>query len=244
MAAGPALAWNPASQEAIAREAARLAPPDLYRQLVRNREAYVLGSVDPFKWRTAEEMASNEDGSGRLEATTARKIEEAIAAIEAHRPFNEISYRLGVVAHYVAAANDPLNTSDRDAAEARYGADYRRYLESAQGRFKVVFYGFRPKMNGRGSLERMLGETIARGRSLYPFIGREYRRVGFAPGVKVFDDRSTAYGVGAIAFSRAVSDIAEVLRYIWLRAGGIDTRERLPVYGRSRILLPRPSSGR
>lgn len=239
----PALAWTPSSQQAIAREAARLAPPDLYRQLVRNRDAYVLGTTDPFKNRRSEDVVKNEDGSGSLDRMVERKIDEAIYSIELHKPFNEVSFRLGVVAHYLAEANNPLATSNRDREEPRYGADYGRYLESAQGRFQVVFYGFRRGFDSPRSLNQMLAETFERSRSLYPFISREYRRIGFAAGTGRFDDRSTAYGVGAIAFSHAVSDIAQVLRYIWLRAGGADSRAQLPIYGQNRILLARPRAG-
>lgn len=220
-----------------------MAPPDLYRQLVRNRDAYLLGTTDPFKNRRAEDVAQNEDGSGALDQVLTRKIDEAIYAIELHKPFNEVGFRLGVVAHYLAEANNPLATSNRDREEPRYGADYGRYLESAQGRFQVVFYGFRRGFDSPKSLATMLAETLARSRSLYPFVGREYRRIGFGAGSGRFDDRSTAYGVGAIAFSHAVSDIAQVLRYIWLRAGGTDTRTQLPIHGQNRILLTRPRAG-
>lgn len=239
----PGWAWTPSSQQAIAREAARLAPPDLYRQIVRNRDAYLLGTTEPFKTRRAEDVAKNEDGSGALDLVLKRKIDEAITSIELHRPFNEIGYRLGVVAHYLAEANNPLAVSGRDREEARYGADWGRYLESAQGRFQVVFYGFRRGFDSPRSVEAMLAETFERSRSLYPFVGREYRRIGFAAGSARFDDRSTAYGVGAIAFSHAVSDIAQVLRYIWLRAGGTDTRTQLPIRGQNRIVLSRPRPG-
>ena len=43
-----------------------------------------------------------------------------------------------------------------------------------------------------------------------------------------------------MSFSQAVSDVALVLRYIWIRAGGIDQRPNLP--GRRQdLLLARPN---
>ena len=59
-------------------------------------------------------------------------------------------------------------------------------------------------------------------------IGREYRRIGTVDGVRLFDDKSTAFGVGSIAFSHAVSDLAAIYRYVWLEAGGADRRQ-LPI---------------
>jgi hypothetical protein len=108
----------------------------------------------------------------------------------------------------------------------------------------VVFYGFRPSFQGRRDLPQLIRETLGRSRRLYPLVGQEYARIGFATGGGGFDDRSTAFAVAALGFSHAVSDIAEVLRYIWVEAGGIDTRRRLPVRGREMIPIGRPSRER
>ncbi|MCP3960293.1 MAG: hypothetical protein GY719_20815 [bacterium] len=233
----PALAWTPASQQAIAEHAARLAPPDLYRQLARNRLAYLQGVRDGFAERDPQAHAKNADGSGRLDASIAAAVDNAIRTITAHQPFNEVSYRLGIVSHFVADANNPLNAEQSDPEEARYFADYLSYLESVEPRVRIVFYGFEPGADG--NLPRLLDTTLERSRKLYPMVGREYRRVRFQSGRRAFDDRSTAYAVAGLAYSHAVSDIAQVLRYIWLEAGGIDTRRRVPLRGRDVIQLPR-----
>ncbi len=149
-------------------------------------------------------------------------------------------HQLGVVAHFVADAHNPLNSADSDPEEARYYADYLRYAESAEPRFPLVFYGFRAGFDDPRALDRLVADALARGRLLYPLVGREYRRIGFAGGVASFDDRSTAFGVTSIEFSRAASDIAQVLRYIWLRAGGADPRTALPVRGEDLLVrIPR-----
>lgn len=243
-------AWTPESHRLIAEEAARLAPPDLYRQIVRNREAYRQGISDGFAERDPAAHVKNPDGSGRLDEAIAVTVDNAIRTIEAPRPFNEVAYRLGIVAHFVADAHNPLNSAESDPAEGRYYADFLRYLESASPRVRMVFYGFRPGFEGRRDLPRLVDEALAQGRELYPMVGREYRRTGFRPGVEAFDDRSTAFAVASLAHSYAISDIAEVLRYIWLEAGGIDTRRRIPERGREVIALsrtdrlPRVSPGR
>ncbi len=244
-AAGPpARAWTPASQEFIAEMGARLAPPDLYRQIARNRDAYLLGAVAPFDDRQPAGHVKTAAGDGRLDEMIVLAVGNAIRAIESHRPFNEIVYRLGLVAHFLADANNPLSTAAGDPREARYAADFRAYLESTEPRIEVVFYGFRPGFRGRRDLPQLIREALGRGRRLYPLVGREYRRIGFAAGAGNFDDHSTAYAVAALSHSHAVSDIAEVLRYIWLEAGGIDTRRRVPVRGREKIRMPRTASGR
>ena len=168
-------------------------------------------------------------------------IDNAIRTIAAHRPFNEICYRLGIVAHFIADANNPLNAAGDDAEEGRYYADFLAYLESVEPRIQLVFYGFRPELGGR-DLAALVTESLERGREYYPLVGREYRRVGFASGAQAFDDRSTAFGVASLAYSHAVSDIAEALRYIWIEAGGIDTRRRIPERGREIVRLPRTAA--
>ena len=235
--AAPAGAWTPRSQEGIARTAARLAPPDLYRQIARNRDAYLLGAVDPFRDAQPENHVQNGD-DGRLAEVIEVAVQNAVGSIRAQRPFNEIVYRLGVVAHYLADANDPLAGAESDPAEARYRDDFRRYAESAEPRLRIVFYGFRPGFEGRRDLPALVDEALRRGRELYPLVGREYRRIGFQPSVGRFNDRSTAFAVVGLGYNHAVSDIAEVLRYIWLEAGGADSRRRLPRRGRETVVVP------
>jgi hypothetical protein len=237
----PVAAWTPTSQEGIARAAARLAPPDLHRQIAKNRESYLLGTFDPFNDRQPQNHYQNgvgQEGDGRLAEIIAVAVTNAIDSIRAHRPFNEIVYRMGVVAHYVADANDPLATAESDPEETRYGPDFGRYVESTEPRLRMVFYGFRPGFEGRRDLPALVTEALERSRQRYPLIGREYRRIGLASGVGRFNDRSTAYAVAALGYSHAVSDIAEVLRYIWIEAGGGDSRRQLPTRGRDIVLVP------
>jgi hypothetical protein len=238
LAASPAPAWTPESHRVIAASAARLAPPDLHRQIARNRDAYLLGAVDPLRDGRPEHHVKNPDGSGRLDEMIALAVDNAIRSIRAHRPFNEIVYRLGVAAHYVADASNPLAVADGDPDEDRYASDFLRYLASTEPRLRTVFYGFQPGFNGDGDLPRLVDEAVRRGRGLYPLVGREYRRVGFRSGVETFSDRSTAFGVASLAYSHAQSDVAEVLRHVWLAAGGMDSRPRIPVRGRQVLLLP------
>ena len=236
-AASSSHAWTPELRARLAEEAARLAPPDLYRQLVRNREAYRLGVAEPDRRDPADLHEANPDGSGRLAERVQDAVEQAILSIAAPRPFNEISYRLGVVAHYVTDLNDPLQTDRSDPQEARFAADFRDYVVSAEPRIRPVFYGFRAGFETDRDLRILIGSSLERSRGFYPMVGREYRRVAFARGRAAFDDRSTAYAVASLSYSHAISDIAEVLRYIWRSAGGIDSRPRVPIRGRNVVLL-------
>ncbi len=238
-AALPATAWTPGTQVTIAREAARLSPPDLARQLEKHRRAFEEGVKAPFSETDPGRHMKNPDGSGQLDRAALDAVEAAIAAIRSHRPFEEIVRRLGVVSHYIADANNPLASSGADAEEGRYFVDYLRYVETAEPRFPLVFYGVQPGLETRRDVSPVLAAALRRGRELYPMIGREYRRIGFVSGLKLFDDRSTAFGAASLAFSHAVTDVSLALRYIWITAGGVDDRANLPPGGTRLTVLPR-----
>jgi hypothetical protein len=236
---GRALAWTPKTQTAIAREAARLAPPDLARQILKHKREFETGVNAPFQDTDPGRHMKNPDGSGTLDQVLQAEIQSVVAAIRAHRPFPEIVQRLGSVAHYVADANNPLATSGADGDEARYFVDYLRYAETAEPRFPLVFYGVSAALDPRKDVRPLLDETLRRGRGLYPLVGREYRKIGFGTGIGRFDDRSTAFGIASLAFSHAVTDVALVLRHIWLTAGGADDRAAVVNGGSKLLLLPR-----
>jgi hypothetical protein len=235
----PAAAWTPVTQVTIAREAARLSPPDLARQIDKHRRAFEEGVTAPFSDADPGRHMKNTDGSGTLDRAALDAVAAAVAAIRGHQPFEEIVRRLGVASHYVADANDPLAASGADAEEGRYFADYLHYVEAAEPRFPLVFYGVQPGLEAKRDVSPLIASALRRGRELYPLIGLEYRRIGFASGIGLFDDRSTAFGAAALAFSHAVTDVTLALRYIWLTAGGIDDRVNLPAGGTRLTVLPR-----
>lgn len=243
LGSAPAIAWTPATQTAIAREAARLAPPDLARQIAKHPRAFETGVLAPFQDADPGRHMKNPDGSGTLDKTLYTEVDSAVAAIRRHRPFEEIVQRLGQVAHYVADANNPLAAAGDDPSEARYFVDYLRYAEKAERRFPLVFYGVPPGFDSRG-VKPIFEAALRRGRGFYPSIGREYRKIGYVSGIGRFDDRSTAFGVASVSFSHAVTDVSLVLRYIWLTAGGADDRTGVVNAGTRLLVLPRTEPGR
>ena len=244
LAASPAGAWTPRSQLAIVDTAAKLAPADLARQLERHKQALREGVLHPFSDADGARHETNPDGSGRLTATLRAEARRAVAGIEGHRPFSEIVHQLGVVSHFVADLNNPLKVANLDPRERSYAAAYPRYLDGARGRFSVIYYGEGRRVDTSEELAGLMGRALTRGRRLYPDIAREYRRIARAPAAVRFDDRSTAFAVGSLAYSHAVSDVAAVMRYIWLVAGGSDEGALPTVAGDRLVLVGRGASGR
>lgn len=222
----PASAWTSKSQFTIGRLAAQIAPPDLRRQIEKHKHQYISGLKAPFSDGNPGAHMKNGNGSGELDRVIVQQVDWTVAAIRAHHPFPEIVERLGVIAHYVADAANPLNAQE-DSRERAYAADYLRYMQSAQGRFSVVFYAPEHALDSSAGVQRLIDASLTRGRRYYPLIAHEYERIGRVAGVELFDDRSTAFGIAALSFNHAVSDVAMVLRYVWLRAGGADDRTGL-----------------
>lgn len=229
LAAAPASAWSPKLQEAIARDSARLAPPGLSRQLQKHVDELVAGAQEPSAAAEAAAGAS-------LERALAREVEQAIAAIRGHEPFAVVARRVGRVSHYASALANPLVSSDADRDEPRYFEDFLSYVESTRPRLAVVVYEWEPPVTAAGQVGDLARAALRRGHALYPLLGAEYRRIEFGSGARLFDDRSTAFGLAALAYSHAVTDSARLYRYIWIAAGGHDPR---PVFGapRDRVLV-------
>lgn len=246
------LAWKPATQKAIALEAATLAPPDLARLLVRHQTEYLHGSVAPLADGNAARHMKNADGSGSLDQTVATEMTATIELIRRHRPFAEVVEHMGRISHFVADANLPLNTANSDPREGAYFRDFLDYADSARPRFAVVFYGLGPDWQSPRDIDAWTRATLARGRQLYPAIGEEYRRIaglaatggiGRSSGIGGFDDRSTAFAVAALSYSHAISDVARALRHVWLAAGGSDPRRQL-AERRDSLLVVEAGAGR
>jgi hypothetical protein len=246
LASAPLHAGSEPSQIAIATAATRLAPPDLARQIERHKGELRAGVIEPFRDGDRARHEKNGDGSagGMLDRVIADEARRAVSYIREHRPFHQVVRQLGVLLHFVADANHPLYASADDPGEGSYAADYHRYVTRAEPRFAAAYYGVDPRLDGLDAIPAFVQRSLARSRALYPYIGGEYRRIGGGTGVGVFDDRSTAFGVAAVSFSRALTDGASMLRLVWLEAGGADPLRRPSVDSGRIVKLPRPSGER
>ncbi len=209
-----AAAWTRASDERIAGKAAALAPPDLRLLLEKFDTEYKAGL----------NRAQSDEGSdmhhyfvlsrqGRLREGIERETRLAIQMIRKGEPMSEVVQRLGILAHLVADANNPFHVANDAPRHSESRNDFETFFERKLAKFPTVFYGLDPQF----SLPRYLDRTFARSAKFYPLMRGEYERGGSAA---VFDDRSTAFGVASISYSRAVTDLVNLYYYIWKEAGG------------------------
>jgi len=209
-----ATAWTRSSDERIAGKAAALAPPDL-RMLIEKFEG---------DYKAGLTRAQSDEGSdmhhyfvlskqGRLREAIERETRLAIQMIRRGDPMSDVIQRLGILAHLVADANNPFHVANDAPRHSEARNDFETYFERRLAKFPTVFYGLDPQFR----LAQYLDRTFTRSAKFYPLMRGEYERGGNAA---VFDDRSTAFGVASISYSRAVTDLVNVYYYIWKEAGG------------------------
>ena len=209
-----AIAWTRSSDERIASKAATLAPPDLRLLIEKFEPDYKAGLT----------RAQSDEGSdmhhyfvlskqGRLREAIERETRLTIQMIRKGDPMSDVIQRLGILAHLVADANNPFHVANDAPRHSETRNDFETYFERRLAKFPTVFYGLDPQFR----LNQYLDRTFSRSAKFYPLMRGEYERGGNAA---VFDDRSTAFGVASISYSRAVTDLVNVYYYIWKEAGG------------------------
>src|SRR6185295_17098980 len=114
-----------------------------------------------------------------------------------NKPMSDVVFHLGVLAHYVADANNPFHVADTNPNLAARREDYERYFESRMTKFPTVFYGLETNFH----LSTYLDNTFSRTAKFYPLIDEEYFRFGETHDSTEFDDRSTAFGVASVCYS-------------------------------------------
>jgi hypothetical protein len=230
--AATANAWTAAADQRIATKAAQLAPNDVRKLIEKFDKEFKDGLT-----RAAADEGSDAhlyfvlSRSGKLRERIERETSNVIAMIRSGKPMSEVVLHLGALAHYVADANNPFHVANDDPRLAASVEDYEQFFESRMVKFPTVFYGLDPKFQ----LETYLDRTFDRTAKLYPLIDEEYFRFGEEHDSSEFDDRSTAFGVASVCYSRAVTDVVNLYFYIWGRAGG-DVRTA-PVLRGGNLLL-------
>lgn len=212
-----ATAWTRVSDERIAKKAASLAPPDLRMLIEKFESDYKAGLI----------RAQGDEGSdahhyfvlsrqGRLREAIERETQGAIQMVRRGDPLHDVVERLGGLAHLVADANNPFHVANDAPHHSVAHNDFETYFERRLPKFPTVFYGLERDFR----LSSFLDKAFTRSAKFYPLLRDEYVRGGRIRTSAEFDDRSTAFGVASVSYSRAVTDLVNLYYYIWKEAGG------------------------
>ena len=211
-----AFAWTTEAEIRIARKAAVLAPPDLRLLLEKYESDYLRGVRDAAD--AAEERKHREPVAGRrgpIRSELDARLTSALRVVHARRPMRELIYELGLVAHLVADANNPLRVGSAKLGPG-VESDYESYFARKLARFPTVFYGLRDEAD----VNAVIGSALARSRRFNTLLEEEYNRDGRLRSSSEFDDRSTAFGIASVSYSRSVSDLVNIFYFVWKEAGG------------------------
>ena len=212
-----AQAWTRASDERIAQKGAALAPPDL-RTVIEHFDGDYKHGIE--RAQAEEGTASHHffvlSRDGRLRERIEKETAKTIEMIRTGEPMSLVTERLGTLAHLVADANNPFHVANDDSRLTASHNDFEQYFERKLAKFPTVFYGLEPRFR----LSSYLDATFARTAKFYPLMSEEYFRGGALRSSTEFDDRSTAFGVASVCYSRAVTDLVNLYYYIWKEAGG------------------------
>jgi len=211
------LGWSPATIRRVAWSAVEFFPPDLERQVRRHHRRFDAGIErglqSPPAWRAGL--------PGSLVAALKAQVEGCVSDLNTPVPLEDLVEELGVLAVRVLDANDPLAVDHSDPREPSYAAEYSRYVTTILDRVRLVYYGQDEDLIRRRKLDGAVDGTLVRSRELYPFVGAEFYRTGSLRSWNQFDDRSVAFGVAAVALSHAMTDLANLVAYVWQGGGGL-----------------------
>jgi hypothetical protein len=229
----PAAGWTEDTRIRMIRQSMELMPDSL-RIILQQQDQICLdgaraatgasGSEAQHRGRDADALKN------RIDATAAA-VRDTVDAINRHEPFRQIAYRFGEVAHLVADLNFPLNHPTGAAVPPPSYDRYRAFIESAMVRFPVVLD---PADTGRLAADDLNGylESITERVQPYgPRLAELLRLEAERPDPERFDDRSVAFGIASLTYSRSVSDVSRIWLYIWQQANGDMEGVPFPLFG-------------
>jgi hypothetical protein len=210
------IGWGGATARRVAWTAVDFFPPDFARQVRKHEKRFdagiARGLAAPPAWRAGP--------PGSLPQALDAQIRRCAADLRKPVPLEDLVEEVGVVAVLVLDANDPLAVVHDDAREAEYSKAYRTYVDSILERVRLVYYGQDRTLISGGRYDATLAAALDRSNSLYPFVGDEFYRTGELRDWRSLDDRSVTFGVAGVSLSRALTDLANLVAFMWHSGGG------------------------
>jgi hypothetical protein len=210
------IGWGGATARRVAWTAVDFFPPDFARQVRKHEKRFdagiARGLAAPPAWRAGP--------PGSLPQALDAQIRRCAADLRKPVPLEDLVEEVGVLAVLVLDANDPLAVVHDDAREAEYSKAYRTYVDSILERVRLVYYGQDRTLISGGRYDATLAAALDRSNSLYPFVGDEFYRTGELRDWRSLDDRSVTFGVAGVSLSRALTDLANLVAFMWHSGGG------------------------
>lgn len=229
----PANAWTEDTRTRMIQQSMELMP-DALRSILEQQQALCLEGARSATGAAGSEMrhrGGDPEDVRRQIATTAAAVRETVDAINRHEPFRQIAFRFGQVAHLVADLNYPLNHPEGGAVTGPEYDRYGEFVESAMDRFRLVLDPIATDWLREDDLDGYLEAIAERARGYGLRLEEVFRLEAEHPDPKRFDDKSIAFGIASLAYSRSVSDVSRIWLYIWHQANGDMEGVPFPLFG-------------
>ena len=228
LGAVPALAWPPELEAALYRDAQRLLPRSL-AVLLHDRELAVLAAareVTPEMTGWASEVSS-----GQLRPETVRAVDTQFrdaADLMFKRQLSAGLVRMAASFRVAADVSDPVLCAGRESFPPGVVAEYYAFVSKNLDKIPVVMNDDRALKLGREELPTYWHSLMQRSRQDGPVLTTELFQNGRLVRHYTLDYRSPVFGVGSLAYSRAVNGIAATWLAGWRSVRGDLTRMRQP----------------
>ncbi len=225
-----AQAWTPETRIELVHSVIRMMPGSLRLALERHQEAVLRGMLEPMLQEDDPDHRPPWD-DGTLEAQFHQEVEVLQTLLRRSAPFQSVARQFGRVAHFVSDTGFPPAMSGA-SGEGHY-AHFASFCESRRPRFRTVFGGHDDPLLADGKHREWALDRMNRARDEDATLAGVYDRAGTPPHPSAFDDRSVPFAIGALSWSRTVTDVTRVWLSIWDSAGGdmSDTPYRKTVSG-------------
>ncbi|MEW5806551.1 MAG: hypothetical protein AB1756_04295 [Acidobacteriota bacterium] len=214
-ASGMVWGFTPESRLTITLNAFKLMPPSLRIQLEKHKKECLRGALDPLNIEGEEAHHPGENGKLLAERISAQ-VDKIVGMIGRHETFKKVIYEMGVLSHYTADLNFPVSINGEGK---EHYLNFARFCYRKEKKIRIVFYGFEDSFLARKDIPSFSSEAIRRSSSNIPFLKEAFLRAANGSETE-FDDRSTLFGVAALSYSHAVTDIAKIWLYAWNEAKG------------------------
>lgn len=212
------LAWSPTTYQAIGLNAVKLMPAHFKDILVKRQAILFKGINSSASFEKDELIEMIQQTAESLKKKLKTKVN-----------FNEVLFEYGVLAKMISDLNDPTAFA-KEVTNLK--EEFQTLVAAKIAKIPVVFYGYNENLLARKDLKSYLEGSFERSQKYKDKLVSSYLSQGQASFAQS-DDRSPAFGIAALAYSHAISDVANVWLYIWKETNG-DT-SRTPFYKGSRV---------
>lgn len=211
-------AWSGDSYEALTLEAQRLMPPTLLEMLAPYQQELIAGA----RGDAGEAGCPIHKDAGQIFRSLSEAIDDAAKLVDEHKPFRDLAFTSGRIAHLAADLNDPMLARHKVPRLQKVSRDYHHYLRKKQSRFRLTFSPYKTEDLESDALRARFWEASSRRASRTKLLLKAYYPKGAKTPVpsSTFDDRSGVFGLSSQSYNSAFTDIVLSWSALWKRAHG------------------------